>query len=169
MVVMDSVSRPLIALLLGTVAFFALWLVALKPSTSPSTGGSPGLLGVYQPAIDKAHHAVAIANGAGAALRARAPGGSATIAAGARAAALATATTGARTAAPPTAGSRTVRPRVTRVHVSGGASRRLRTVEAALRARKVIALLFYNVAAADDRAVKRELAAVPAHGTRGGS
>jgi hypothetical protein len=33
MVVMDSVSRPLIALLLGTVAFFALWLVALKPST----------------------------------------------------------------------------------------------------------------------------------------
>lgn len=34
---MDNVSRPLIALLGATVAFFALWIVALKPS-SPASG-----------------------------------------------------------------------------------------------------------------------------------
>ena len=43
-------------------------------------------------------------------------------------------------------------------------SLRLNSVERALRARKVIALLFYNPAAADDRAVRLELAAVAAPG-----
>ena len=36
----------------------------------------------------------------------------------------------------------------------------------ALRSGKVLALLFYNGAAADDRAIKSELAAVPGHGRR---
>jgi hypothetical protein len=37
-------------------------------------------------------------------------------------------------------------------------------VSAALRAHKVIAILFYNPAASDDKAIKAELAKVPTHG-----
>ena len=60
---MDNVSRPLIALLVGSVAFLALWLVALKPSSSSTTGNSGGL-GQYQSAINKAHQAAATSNNA---------------------------------------------------------------------------------------------------------
>jgi hypothetical protein len=40
------------------------------------------------------------------------------------------------------------------------------TVQRALHAHKALALLFYNPGAADDQAVKKELAAVPAHSGR---
>jgi hypothetical protein len=40
----------------------------------------------------------------------------------------------------------------------------VQTVDTAIRAGKVVAILFYNDAAADDRAMKTELAAIPAHG-----
>ena len=56
-------SRSLIALLIGTVAFFALWVVALKPGSSKTGSGSQGL-GQYQSAINKAHQAVATSNAA---------------------------------------------------------------------------------------------------------
>jgi hypothetical protein len=52
------------------------------------------------------------------------------------------------------------------VTVHNAAANRLSAVTRALEAGKVIALLFYNPLAADDRAVKRELATVPLH--RGG-
>src|SRR2546423_11112448 len=65
MVVMDNVSRPLIALLVGSVAFFAVWMIALKPSGSGSS--SSGGSSAYQSAIAKAHAAVATSNGASAA------------------------------------------------------------------------------------------------------
>ena len=55
--VMRSLPKPLIGLLLGTVAFFAVWMVALKPSSS-SSGGSPSGVGQYQSAINQAHQAV---------------------------------------------------------------------------------------------------------------
>ena len=45
-------------------------------------------------------------------------------------------------------------------HAASAASR-LSAVQRAMHAHKVVALLFYNPAAADDRAVKQELAAVP--------
>ena len=61
MEVMPHVSRPLIALLVGTVAFFALWIVALKPQTSGSGSGGKAPL---QSAVDKAHAAVAQSNAA---------------------------------------------------------------------------------------------------------
>jgi hypothetical protein len=67
---MGNVSRPLLALLVATVAFFALWLVALKggssssssapritgsgTSASISTGSSGGSLGSYQSDINAA-------------------------------------------------------------------------------------------------------------------
>ena len=62
MMVMPHVSRPLIALLVGTVAFFALWIVALKPQTSGN--GSSGKARPLQSAVDKAHAAVAQSNAA---------------------------------------------------------------------------------------------------------
>src|SRR5205823_13532782 len=61
--VMDNVSRPLIALLVGSVAFFAVWMVALKPSSSPS-GSSGGGSSANHSAVAKAHQAVATSNGA---------------------------------------------------------------------------------------------------------
>ena len=62
---MANVSRPLIVLLVGTVAFFALWLFALKPS--PSSPGGSQALGTYQSAINAAHNAVAKSNAVSAA------------------------------------------------------------------------------------------------------
>jgi hypothetical protein len=57
---------------------------------------------------------------------------------------------------PPAAPARNVAPPATR--------RRLDAVSRALAEHKVLALLFYNPAAADDQAVRQELAAVPARG-----
>ena len=70
---MGNVSRPLIALLVATVAFFALWLVALKPgsgsntpaptitqspggTSSVSTGGSEGSVGAFKNDINAARN-----------------------------------------------------------------------------------------------------------------
>src|SRR5947209_17241004 len=65
---MANVPKPLIGLLLGTVAFFAVWMVALKPSSSSSSGASQGGVGQYQSAINKAHRAVTTSNQANAKL-----------------------------------------------------------------------------------------------------
>jgi hypothetical protein len=137
---MDHVSRPLLAVLVATVAFFALWIVALKPGSSSTTGKSGGS-GVYQSAIDQAHRAVATSNAASAA-----EGGKVATTAAPSAVARPQAAPGART-----------------VHVVPGGRA---AVERALQTGKVLALLFYNPAATDDRAVKQELAAVPAHAGR---
>jgi hypothetical protein len=137
---MANVSRPLIALLVGTVAFFALWLVVLKPGSS-STTGQPQGLGQYQSAINKAHQAAATSNAASAAEG------------------------GTLAATPPTtltAPSRTA-PRIpvvrpVEIHVAANTPA---GIARALDTGKVVALLFYNPAATDDQAVKQELAAVP--------
>jgi hypothetical protein len=138
---MDNVSRPLIALLVGSVAFLALWLVALKPSSSSTTGNSGGL-GQYQSAINKAHQAAATSDAASAA-----EGGT-----------VATTSTGA--AARPQTAPRTPISHPVKVHVTPNTPA---AVAHALAARKVVALLFYNPAATDDKAVKQELATVPNH------
>jgi hypothetical protein len=156
---MPNVSRPLIALLVGTVAFFALWIVALKPSSSTS-GGSKGV-GAYQPAIDKAHQAVA-ASGAQA-------GTISTPAATQPAAPArpATASHPAAAARPASAAKPAVRHQAATAHASAATPRqRLNVVEQALLRHKTIALLFYNPAASDDRAVKQELSGVSTHGGR---
>jgi len=136
---MDSVSRPLIALLVGTVAFFAVWLVALKPSRSST--GSGGGAGQYQPAINAARRAVANSYGETTGT---------------------TPTTVAQPTNSSTASARTAPARVT----SAATTQRLNVVQRALAHHKVMALLFYNSAAPDDRAVKQELASIPTHGGR---
>jgi hypothetical protein len=150
-------SRSLIALLVGTVAFFALWLFALKPGSSSSGGGSSSSqgLGQYQSDINKAHQAVQISGASNAASgNDGTAGSSSSSTAGAQSsAAPAPSTAKASTHVTlPASGSHKV---VVRVHLS--------TVQHALAAHKVVAMLFYNPAAADDQAVKQELATVPTH------
>jgi hypothetical protein len=185
---MGSLPKPLIGLLLGTVAFFAIWMVALKPHSS-SSGGSQGGVGQYQSAINQAHQAVTTSNQANAKLGAPTATTSATTpavtakattpAATAKAttpAATDKATTSAATAkatttspAKPTASPVTKSNAVpstkpTVQSESAAAAADAKTVAAAISAGKVVAILFYNGAAADDRAVKSELAAIPTHG-----
>jgi hypothetical protein len=165
---MGTLPKPLIGLLLGTIAFFAIWMVVLKPHSS-SSGGSQGGVGQLQPAINKAHQAVTTSNQANAKLGAPTATASATTP---------TATTQA-TASPakPAAKPVTTAKPVTKTKAktvpatkptaqseSAAAATAAKTVGTAIRAGKVVAILFYNGAAADDRAVKTELAAIPTHG-----
>lgn len=143
--------KPLLGLLLGTIVFFAIWMVALKPKTS--AGGSQGGVGQYQSAIDKAHQAVTTSNQANAKLGAP----TATVkapkpATPGKAAAPTPAKTGSKAAAKSTS------------DITQSATAGVQKIQSAIRAGKVVAVLFYNDAAADDRAVKNELAAVPTHG-----
>lgn len=157
---MDNVSRPLIALLVGSVAFFALWILALKPSPS-SSGGSPGV-GQYQSAINKAHQVVAASNAASGAH------GTSTVthpATSAKSTAVPVAKSTSTTSHTATSSS-AVSSANRAARQSLAAKHRLEVVTGALVHKRVLALLFYNPASADDRAVKQELAAVPTHGHR---
>jgi hypothetical protein len=153
----------MIGLLLGTVAFFAIWMVALKPHSGTS-GGSQGGVGQYQPAINKAHQAVTTSNQANAKLGAP----TATTPAPTKSTATEPATKAATkpVTAPVTkakaAPAAPAKPTAQSASASAAAS--AKTVATALRAGNVVAILFYNDAAADDRAVKSELAAIPTHG-----
>jgi hypothetical protein len=162
-------SRSLIALLVGTVAFFALWVVALKPGSSSSgPNASTQGLGRYQTALNKAHQAVQTSTAAAAAAAGSPP--PATSTSGSPAAA---APSAVNTASRTSSRSRAVPHAAARAHHRAGAARhhrraataadRFATVEHAIKAHKVVAILFYNPSGADDQAVKQELAAVPLH------
>ena len=150
-------SRSLIALLVGTVAFFALWLIALKPggSGNGSNSSSQGL-GQYQSAINKAHKAVGVSNASNAASGNDGTASSTSTAPGSGHAAKAT-TKSATNGKP-----------VPHLAAKVGAHNRatlarLSTVQHALAAHKMVVMLFYNPAASDDQAVKQELNGVPTH------
>jgi hypothetical protein len=177
---MGSLPKPLIGLLLGTVAFFAIWMVALKPSSSSSGGGSQGGLGQYQSAINKAHQAVTTSNQANAKLGAptattrgaTTPGATtppATKTATTTKTATKTATKTTPTATKPAAAKPATKAKAvpatkpTAQSASAAAAADAKTVATALGASRVVAILFYNDAAADDRAMKAELAAIPTH------
>jgi hypothetical protein len=172
------------AALVGVVLFAALWMVALKPAPNGGTGASaptaPGMAGLGR-AIAKAHGAATTAAAAGAAAAgestpaaapaAVAPKPSATAAKPSTPAAQPSApaatrsTPAARPAAPKPAvpATKPAAPVATpAVHSDGGAGGRLATVTRALAAHDVLALLFYNPAAPEDRAVAAELAGVKA-------
>jgi hypothetical protein len=153
---MTHASRPLIGLLAATVAVFALWIVALKPSSSNSNGGAPtrGLSG-YQADINKAHQAVQIS----AAANARAGGAAAPASTTAAASPSTKPHSIAGTATHPAVKHKPATSTTTTI----GAVGRLKVVQRAMREHKALVLLFYNPAAADDQAVKQELAAVATH------
>jgi hypothetical protein len=162
-------SRSLIALLVGTVAFFALWVVALKPGGSSSNGGSQGL-GQYQSAINKAHQAVQTSNAGNAASGNDGTSSSAATSAsrGASASSSTSSSTGSHSSSATThaaSGSHAARKPV--VHLTPkvathnhAALARLSTVQHALSAHKIVIMLFYNPKAADDQLVKQELSGV---------
>jgi len=149
-----SVPKPVIALLVGTVVFFALWMTALKPSSS---GSPPHGLGQYQSAINAARNAVSVSAAANAA-RGAIPQGSSAAAPAASAplhdsAKPVRATTATTTHSTTSTGTQTAKTAATRLNL----------VSRALEAGKVLALLFYNPAAPDDQAVRHELSSIPVH------
>jgi hypothetical protein len=164
---MASLPRPLIGLLVATLAAFGLWYVELRPSSSASGGGSQGV-GAYQSAINQAHQAVKTSNAANARLGAPtstgpAPASPTTTPAKAapaaktatpvKAAAPAKSATAAKTAAPAKPAAKSV-----------ATAQQVSLVKTAIESHKVVAVLFYNAAAADDQAMAHELAAVSTHG-----
>jgi hypothetical protein len=159
---MANVSRPLIALLVGTVAFFAVWLVALKPS-SPTGASSGGSIGQLQGPINAAKSVQGTVD-ASAAKDGGTPGATSipTTSLPAVTTTPAVATTPAATPAVATTPAPTTATTATRTQALAPAKARLNTVQRALKEHKVVALLFYNPAAADDVAVKREMKAIPA-------
>lgn len=164
---MARLPKPLIGLLLGTMAFFAVWMVALKPSSSTS-GGSPSGVGQYQSAINQAHQAVTTSNTANAKLGAP----TATVMAPKSATtAKAATTTKAATTAKATPAAKAPPAKPAPVHKSAAVAKpvepsvatELSTLHNAVAEHKVVAVLFYNPASADDQAMKQELSAVPTH------
>lgn len=136
---MANLPRPMIGLLVATIAFFAVWTVALKPSSSSgpaSSSSSPAPAASRPKAAAPAHPDASHASASHAAA----------------AHASATSATRAKPAAKP-AVKHTVSPQ-----------QRQSLIENGLNHHKVLAILFFNPAAADDQAVKHELDEIPARG-----
>lgn len=167
---MASLPRPLIGLLVATLAAFGLWYVELKPSSS-SSGSSQGGVGQYQSAINQAHQAVKISGAANARLGAPTSTGPApnspTPAKTATAAKPATATA---TAVKPATKTATTKAKVATTKTAKPTAKALTTAQqvslitSAIESRKVVAVLFYNTSAADDQAMAKELGTVSTHG-----
>jgi hypothetical protein len=162
-------SRSLIALLIGTVAFFALWLVALKPSGSSSSKGSSSSqgLGQYQSDLNAAHKAVATSNASNAASGNDGTASSSTTSGGTAAttksSASKTSTTKA-TSSKSAAKSKPVPHLTAKVGAHNHATLvRLSTVQKALSAHKMVVMLFYNPQGADDVAVRSGLSGLSTH------
>jgi hypothetical protein len=181
---MASLPRPLIAVLVATLAAFAMWYVELKPSSKSSNGGSSQGLGQYQGAINKAHQAVATSNAANAKLGAptstapvhTAAGPSHTTATAAKTSArtapktavktTAATATAVKTNAKPTTKTATAAKTAAKPSPAAMSTAAVATVQQALQVNKVVAILFYNGAASDDRAVKQELSTIKTDGSK---
>lgn len=162
---MSQLSRPYQAALLGVLVFGVLWLLVLKPSDGEAVDGpipaapvsgatAPGVTGLGT-AVGKAQGAVATSDAANAAT----------------AAAAASAGAGqpvATTSAPPAPDAATtpVTPASSAEPSAGSTSRTTtgdpsRRILDALGTGKVAVVLFYEGRAADDRAVRRAVRALP--------
>ena len=169
---MRSLPKPMIGLLAATLVFFALWYVELKPSAS-SSGGSPSGLGQYQSAINKAHQAVATSNAANAKLGApvattaapKSPTATKTTPAATTAKAVPATAPHTKTLAKaaPAAKTGAKAAPATKPAAAPSAAAQVKLTANAVAAHDAVAVLFYNPAAADDQAMKRELGAVPTH------
>lgn len=143
---MNSVSKPLLGVLLSAVVLFASVLVFFK---SNSAGGGTSTSGVYQSAINQAKGAVKTSNAANA--RLGAPVATTPVKAPSHPAAAGTAT-------PSSTGKTAQVARVAKPKPASGVKAQVAEVEAALVHHEVIGVLFYNPLATDDQAVKTELA-----------
>jgi hypothetical protein len=144
--------------------------VALKPGGNGSGASSSQGLGQYQHAINAAHAAVATANASSGSAAAANPGVSTPTAtqppASAATAPAPAAVTKTKTTTTAVAHRHVSMPATKARSAAPSAAARFAAVQRALGAHKVLALLFYNPAGADDRAVRQELATVPARGGR---
>ena len=181
---MANVSRPLVGLLVATVVFFAVWTLALKPSSSSSSpqGTGPGR-GAHQSAITKAKASAASQNASAAAADGHGAPASTSTASTASAAKPApaksapakpavTSSTAAKHTSAATATSTSAAHHVSRARATvapkprpaATPAERLNVVNRALAHRNVLALLVYNPSGPEDQAVKQELATIPTHG-----
>lgn len=156
-------SRSLIALLVGTVAFFALWLVAFKGGSSTSGGTSKQSLGQYSSDLNAAHKAVATSNASNAASGNDGTGSSASTSTTAATAPSQT-TTSTKPASKSAAKAKPVPHLTAKVGAHNPATlARLSTVQNAMAKHKMVVMLFYNPSGADDQAVDQQLAGVSTH------
>lgn len=168
---MGNVSRPLIGLLIATVVFFALWLIALKPGSSSTSGAGNQGLGAYQPAINAARNVgKTVTNASAAAAGQPPPTGTTHSATQPSSTSASTATAKATRTAKPAHRTRAAIENTSPAgrHAAQSSApatpaARLKVVSRALTEHKVLALLFYNPSAADDNAVKSELASISTH------
>ena len=141
---MSHISRPLLIALVAVVALFGVWMVALRPHSSSTSTPAAQAATPARPAAPaqpvKPHPAKP-----------------------------------ARPVAKPHPHAVAALTIIAHHHVrhalrasrpATSAGGRLAAVEQAMASGKVLALLFYNPSAADDQAVKQELATVPVHGGR---
>jgi hypothetical protein len=138
---MSSVSKPLLGVLAAVVIVAVLWTVALSPGGGGGGASSPGAIGSYQGDINKARASAAAQDAAAAAANGSSASASPNVAGASPSVAGASPSVAGAT---PAAGSH------------GPAS-----VQAALRAGRVVALVFYNPGGADDQAVRAELDSIP--------
>lgn len=184
----SSVPRPLIGLLVATVLVFALYTVALKPATGGGGGSNPG---AYQSAIAKARAVQGLVNGAGAKaggtpsptpLSSQTPASSAPTHRSAQPLPTTThpagpsqhprtssshpshAKGGGGASVASLAGPGTVMGTIAPHRAALTAAERFHAAQVALNQHKVLALLFYNPASADDQAVESEMSSIPARG-----
>jgi len=174
---MASLPRPLIALLVATLAAFGLWYVELKPSSSSSGGSSQGA-GAYQSAINQAHQAVKISGAANAKLGAPTSTAAAPASPTTTNVTTANATPAPATSAKATPAAKTAATAKPAAHAKNVAksttakpaaktlstAQQVSLIKHAIETHKVVAVLFYNTAASDDQAVAHELSSVPTHG-----
>lgn len=147
---MASLPRPLLALLIAAIAFFAAWMVVLKPHSS-SGGAAQPAAGAYNSPVSGPK-----SQAAGKPTK-KAASGTTTKAKPAHASAVSRA-----------AAAREAKAQAARRHAvaavkakQAAAQRRAVAVDSALAHNKVLAVLFYNPAAADDLADRHTLAAIP--------
>jgi len=170
---MSQVSRPVLIVLLVTVAFAGVWLVALRPKSDDSGSGSgaakssapdaPGVKGLTK-SIAKAKGAVKVSQDNAAKV------GAADAATGGGAAAPSTGSASA-SSSPSSSASGSASVPAGKLHavagkVSAATARNVAAVDRGLRQRKVVALLFYNPRSSDDAAVRREFARLSTRGGR---
>lgn len=166
-------SRSLIALLVSTVALFALYFFALKGNSSSNSSSGSGL-GQYQSAINQAHQAVktsasndAASGNDGASASASSTPASGGASASSSTSSSSTSSSSAKSSSTSSQAAQAAKKPV--VHLTPkvathnhAAMVRLSTVQQAITKHKVVLMLFYNPQGSDDQAVKQELKAVPA-------
>ena len=156
---MATVSRPLLALLAATVLGAVVWMVALRPA---SGGGAPAASATGS--RPSAASATGSRPSAASATGSRPSAASATVASRAhvhRVTHVEIASPAARPhagrASAPAARPHAGRASAPAAHPHAGRASGPAAVDAALRAGRVVAILFYNPASADDLAVRSEL------------